>query len=274
MHSFKKWAALLFVSGFLTSCSQIVQAVDGSQLPLLVIGASYSNGKTPILDGVGPLGGVAVGLGSYLDLGQALTRNQKLSGFVINEGQAGATTFGRVHCEPTSCAAGEWDSYQYQLETALTRVAVPPAFTQYNAKYVVITLPNDCLHPDAFGVPYQQTAPCTAAQRNSVVDRLIAVGRFAADKGLTPIYTDYPRYNELDLELFRTLYGFPWVINKQDFNDLRTVASNRIQAELPTALFIDPWKNFGHIGDGIHPNPETMVRAANAIAKLLTSSHH
>jgi ribose-phosphate pyrophosphokinase len=44
------------------------------------------------------LGGISVGFGSYLSLGQALTREKKLVGFVVNEGQAGGATFARPFC--------------------------------------------------------------------------------------------------------------------------------------------------------------------------------
>lgn len=60
------------------------------ELPLLVIGASWAEGKTPFNNGIAPLGGTSVGFGSYLSLGQALTRENKLPGYVINEAEAGA----------------------------------------------------------------------------------------------------------------------------------------------------------------------------------------
>ncbi|GAM09592.1 hypothetical protein OR1_01872 [Geobacter sp. OR-1] len=61
-----------------------------TQLPLLVIGASYENGKTPINDSLAaPFGGVAVNLGSYLSLGDALVRTESLNGMVINEAHGG-----------------------------------------------------------------------------------------------------------------------------------------------------------------------------------------
>src|SRR3990167_7312053 len=84
-----------------------------SSLPLLVVGASYAEGKTPFNQGIAPLGGIAVGFGSYLSLGQALTRSAPLPGYVINEGQAGGTTFARSYCAPgaSTCGPATWDSY-------------------------------------------------------------------------------------------------------------------------------------------------------------------
>lgn len=256
----------------------LVAAVSGavakdkpSQMPLLVVGASYAQAATPFNNGVAPLGGIAVGFGSYLSLGNALARSELLSGYVINEGQAGAGTFARPFCAPGSptCGPAGWESYQTQLQKAMARVALPPGFNTYNAKYVVITTSNDCLHADAFGIPQSMSQPCTPAQMNQSVDRLIAVGSHALAHGITPIYDVHPRYERLDLPLFRSLFGLAWVIGPSDYNNLRQLAQARIRAELPNALVVDIWKDFVHIGDGIHPDPESVRRAAKMIAQEL-----
>ena len=262
---------------FAAACSALfagsVQAAKdkASERPLLVIGASYSEGKTPFNNGLAPLGGIAVGFGSYLGLGHALVRSEPLPGHVINEGQAGATTFARPYCAPgaSTCGPAAWDSYQTQFERALARVAQPPSFTTYNAKYVVITTPNDCLHADAFGIPQATSQPCTPAQMNAVVDRLIAVGQSALAKGMVPVYDVAPRYRDLDLPLFRSAFGLAWVIGEADYGTLRDLRRTRIQAELPAAVVVDMWKEFTHIGDGIHPDDATARRAARAIAQEL-----
>ena len=246
-------------------------APQPSSLPLLVIGASYAEAKTPFNNGLAPLGGIAVGFGSYLSMGEALTRQPDLPGYVINEGQAGATTFARQYCPPgaPTCGPAAWDGYLTQLQHALARVATPPNFNQYNAKYVVILTPNDCLHSDASGIPQAQAQPCTGAQMNQVADRLIEVGNFALSKGITPIFDIYPKYEKLDLNLFRSLFGLNWVINQADYNSLRHLTRMRIKAELPTAIQLDIWKDFVHVGDGIHPTLETARKAAKVIAKEL-----
>ena len=242
-----------------------------SQKPLLIIGASYAEAKTPFSNGVAPLGGVAVALGSYLSLGNALVRNNKLPGYVINEAQAGATSFARLACAPgaATCGPAGWDSYQTQLERAIARVAVPPALTTLNAKYVLIIKPNDCMHSDAFGIPQSQAQPCTLADMNASVDRMLAAGQYAVSRGLTPIYDIMPPYEGLDLPLFHARYGLQWVISESDYNALRTLHMTRLQNELPEAIVLDIWKDFVHVGDGLHPNAETNTRAANRIAKTL-----
>lgn len=244
-----------------------------SQLPLLIIGASYAEAKTPFANGVAPLGGVAVALGSYLSLGNALVRTNKLPGYVINEAQAGATSFARQACAPgaASCGPAGWDSYQTQLERAIARVAVPPELTTLNAKYVVIVKPNDCMHADAFGIPQALAQPCTLADMNASVDRMVAAGQYAVSRGLTPIYDIMPQYDALDLPLFHTRYGLQWVISESDYNTFRTLHMTRIRNELPEAIVLDIWKDFVHVGDGLHPNAETNGRAANIIAKKLLS---
>lgn len=245
------------------------QARDGSsQLPLLVIGASYANGSTPYNNGAAPLGGISVGFGSYLSLGQALTRALLLPGYVINEGQAGAGTFAHPACAPgaATCGPGAWDSYMTMLNRALSRVPQPPTFTTFNAKYVVVTISNDCLHSDAFGVPQSSATPCTLAQMNQTADRLVAVGNAALAAGLTPIFDVYPKYEKLDLPSFGAQFGLNWVIGQADYNTLRSLVRSRLTAELPNAIVLDIWKDFEHLSDGIHPTPETSRRAAAIIA--------
>jgi hypothetical protein len=242
-----------------------------SQLPLLVIGASYSEGKPPFNNGIAPLGGSEVGFGQYLSLGAALTRNEELSGYVVNEAQAGATTFARQQCPPgaATCSQAGWDSYQTQFQKALARVALPPALNQYNARYVVITAPNDCLHSGAIGVPQAEAQFCTYAQMYAVVDRLVALGNLALSKGIMPVYDIYPAYERLDLNLFRSQYHVAWVIGAQDYNTLRDLAKSRIRTELPGALMLDIWKDFNHIGDGLHPASKTATNAARIIVRKL-----
>ena len=242
-----------------------------SQSPLLVIGASYAEAKTPFINGVAPLGGIAVGFGSYLSLGNALVRNNKLPGYVINEAQAGATTFDRLYCPAgaATCGPARWDGYQTQLERAISRVAIPPAFTALNAKYVVIVKANDCLHADAFGVPQSESQPCTTADMNASVDRLIAVGQYAIARGLTPIYDVMPRYEHLDLEGFRARFGLHWVISEDDYKQYRTLHMTRIRSELPGAIQLDMWRDFVHAADGLHPTDDTNRSAARIIAKKL-----
>lgn len=267
----KKWMGLALTALALPPAMATTSSTSPSQLPLLVIGASYGEGKTPFNNGVAPLGGISVGFGSYLSVGQALTRIHTLPGYVINEAQGGATTFARAYCAPgaSTCGPASWDSYATQLQRALARVAQPPNFNTYNAKYVVIMMPNDCLHADAFGIPQASAQPCSPAQMNQVADRLVAVGNQARAAGLKPVFDVMPRYKQLNLPFFRDAFGLAWVIGEADYNTLRNLTSSRLRSEVPGAIVLDVWKDFVHIGDGIHPNPDTARKAAHIIAKEL-----
>lgn len=238
---------------------------DVQQQPILLIGASFLNGTTPFNDQLeAPIGGFAVNFGSYLSLGDALISIGK---FVVNEAQAGGTTFDSQFCELEFCLPGRWQGYSKQLQKATARVAIPnPAdptqIVGYNASYVVISFANDCLHSGAFGVPQQQATPCTATEVNAYIDRVIAVAHAAQALGLTPIFPLYPPYATLDLPLLQQIAGFVFIANEQQYNHLALTWAQRLTDEVPGAILVDAYKQFEHIGDGIHPTPETSIRAA------------
>jgi hypothetical protein len=154
-----------------------------------------------------------------------------------------------------------------ELQQALKRVALPTG--GYNAKYVVITISNDCLHAGAMGVPQPISTPCTVDDMNGTVDRLVQLGNFALSKGITPIFDIYPKYEDLDLALFKSAYGVAWVIDEQSYNTLRDLVHSRLAAELPGAIQLDIWREFTHLGDGLHPNPATARKAAHLLATHL-----
>lgn len=270
MNTYRK-LALAILGALALNNAQAQAQVPDSQKPLLIVGASYAEAKTPFNNGIAPLGGISAGLGSYLSLGNALIRHKKLPGYVINEAQAGGGTFARLACAPgaATCGPAGWDSYQTQLERAIARVAVPPARTQLNAKYVVIIKSNDCNHADAFGIPQAEAQPCTVADMNASIDRMIAVGQYAISRGLTPIFDKLPKYEDLDLPLFKTRNNLAWVISEADFNVYRELYNTRIAEALPQAIVIDMWADFQHGGDGIHPNDASNARAADLIARTL-----
>jgi hypothetical protein len=273
----KKWTiATLSLLAMHSAGAQHELDQKPSQQALLVIGASYSEAKTPFNNGIAPQGGRSVNNGIYLSLGAALTRDHLLPGYVINEAQAGAGTFTRFQCPPgaATCSAAVWDSFQVQLQRALTRVARPAPAGGYNAKYVVVTIANDCLHAGGMGVPQPTSVPCTLADMNATVDRLVALGNFAIAKGLTPIFTSYPKYEDLDLELFRTSSNVAWVIDEEGYNTLRGLVESRLAAELPDAVQLDIWNEFSHIGDGLHPDPTTARKAAHVLATHLRQLDH
>ena len=245
---------------------------------LLVIGASNVNGNSPInyINGymVPVLGGVAVNAGSYLSLGDALIRTPELPGFVINEGQAGATTFDRLSCVPgPTCGPGWWTGFDKQFDRALMRVAVrdpqnPLNVLYFNADYVVIGIPNDCLHSGAFDVPQTETQPCSSEEFNGVIDRIIAVGQRALDLGITPIYNIAPECSEEMGQEIVEMFGLLWWIDVEGCNEYRDLYHTRIAAELPDALLVDAWRGYTTL-DSLHPNRQTAIKTAHRIARAI-----
>lgn len=244
---------------------------------LLVIGASTSNGSTPFNDQMqAPLGGIAVGYGSYLSLGLALTRDAALPGYVINEAQAGATSFDRRACSTVCSETLKWQGFEKQLQKALTRVTSYDPVTgeaHVNARHVVIAGANDCKHSAAFDMPQSQAVPCSPADVDAFVDRMIDVGRKAVAAGLTPIYEVFPAYEDLDMPLFQQTFHLQWVIGEQDYNYLRDRYRSRLEAELPEAMVLDIWQGYVAMADGLHPTPATAKRAAQRIAKAILPQH-
>jgi hypothetical protein len=242
---------------------------------VLVIGASYANGSTPFDDAlIAPLSGIGVNFGSYLSVGNALVRARQLAGFVINEGQSGATTFDRPACVFDTCGPHGWHGYMTQFGKALARVTIPDAnhpgqVLGYNADHVLISIPNDCLHSEAFGIPQSESEPCDFEQLDDVISRLIEVGRVAISHGITPIFEAYPPWRKLDIGLMRSLFGFTWTIDRSSYEYLRDFYFDRVTYELPEALVVDPWIHFVHIGDGIHPSPATAMRAGREYATAI-----
>lgn len=260
----------LIISAFVLLWSVASIAIEKpAEKPILVIGASFSNANIPINDNlVGPLGGIAVDFGSYLSLGNALVRNPKLPGYVINEAQAGATSFDRRACNPSCSDDIGWHGYDKQLTKALARVN-NPFIGEINADYVVITIGNDCLHSDAFGIPQSDAVPCSVGEMNTYVDRLIAVGQRAIDLGLTPIFDMYPEFDAFDFGITQAAFGLQWMISESDYNTLREIHSLRIGSELSGAVVINMWKKFVHRGDGLHPTDDSVAKAASKIARKI-----
>ena len=232
-----------------------------------------ANGNTPLQQDLqGPLFGISVGAGDYVDLGMALTR---FGAKVRNEGQAGATTFSRITCNPV-CGTATWDSYSTQLQRALRRVTIFDANgpAGFNADYVIIGLSNDCLHSDSFGMDQALTSPCSLTEQNAALDRLIAVGQEVLDLGMTPVYATYPSADDLDLPLFAQLSGLTWAMTNEQYDAFGELYASRIRQELPDAILVNAWERFAHRGDGIHPDDATSMRAAYHFLRAIYRDQH
>lgn len=273
---------LVFAIIILISTIGVKALAQTPEPPIIIIGASFGNGNTPLNDaGIGPLGGVKVNIGSYLSLGDAIIRSRLTEGFVVNEAEAGATTFARPGYFGDVQLPVGWRSYDEQLTRALTRVAaVDPSTGQvlfYNAEYGIIEIPNDCLHSAAFTIAPSQTVPCGTNDFNDTIDNLIAVGQRMLNLGITPVYTLLPPYDEIDLSITQALFGFLWVIDENSYQSYAYLYENRLETELPDALVVDAWANgpfrpYEHLGDGLHPTPEITMRAA--LRNILAIKNH
>lgn len=240
--------------------------------PIIVLGASYSSAAFPFDDNLSaPLGGVAVNLGRYLSFGNALTRDPRLPGYVINEANAGATTFDRPSCNPgPGCNFGHWQGLDKQVTKALARVTIPGTNISM-AKYAVITSVNDCLHSDSFGIPQDQTRPCTMDEINAYIDRLIAAGQRLLNAGVTPIFDVYADYKRLDWPAAAAAAGLLWVADESYYNLLRETHRTRLTNELPGAVVMDMWKGVT-TEDGGHPDDRSMVRASQRVVQYIINN--
>jgi len=266
---------ILFFMIFLQSYNSIA-AVRGSTDALIIIGSSYSNGTTRIDDNqLGSLAGLAVGSGAYLSLGDALVRERSLNGLVINEGNVGNTTFDRYSCLTYECLPfGKLLGYKSQLENALKRTAIydlnePGLIIEHNTRFLVIGIPNDCVHSDAFGIPQIDTLPCELDEINEIADNIIKISRYAETFDIHSIIPILPKYESLDLDLVRLGLGLQWVANEYQYNNIRDTLKFRLKKELKNATIVDIWKNFTHRGDGIHPDRKTVKKAARRISRII-----
>ena len=64
------------------------------------------------------------------------------------------------------------------------------------------------------------------------------------------------------------------IISEESYNTYTSLYQSRLTSELPQALVVDIWRNFEHLGDGLHANRKTMRRAANRIAKAIHRHQH
>ena len=247
---------------------------EPTDAPILVIGASYAEGKLPLDDMMqGPFGGSSVGFGSYMDLGDALSRQGK---FVVNEAQAGATATDRSMCLDAFCVPLGWLGYAGQLAKALARVAIPdPADpTQvlgYNAQYVYFGLVNDCMHSGAAGVPQLESEPCDEAEIEAFLDEVIDAAADATALGLVPVFPEYPDYGDIDLSIQAAATGLTWYASEEEWNLLAQMWQERIAQDLPDAVVVDAWANMDTLADGLHPTPLSAKRAAKRIINAITA---
>ncbi len=255
-----------------SSSAEAAPLPEPTDSPILVIGASYAEGKLPLNDMMqGPFGGSSVGFGSYMDLGDALSRQGR---FVVNEAQAGATATDRPMCLDAFCLPVGWLGYSAQLTKALARVAIPdPAdptqILGHNAQYVYFGIVNDCMHSGAAGIPQLDSAPCDEAQVEAFVHAVIDAAAEATAVGMIPVFPEYPDYGDIDLSIQAAATGLTWYANKDQWDLIAHTWHELISQEVPDAIFVDAWANMDTLPDGLHPTPRSAKRAAKRVIKAI-----
>ena len=220
--------------------------------PLIgVIGGSFGNCQAPeqaIVQGVGLAGC------SYESLYKKLIKNPILDdqGYRIESAaQGGAATY--------DIAERGYKGYKNQIDTLVTRTSWFDD-TQ-RLKYVIFTITNDCLHNRGT----MTGDPCTQKDIDESITRTVSAVQHALNEGITPIINSYPRYEDIDLELVKNVFGLEWVANEYEYKLLKNTHEN-ILSNIPGVIFIKPWDNFFSTFDGLHPTDLSTQYAANTIA--------
>ncbi len=263
--SFAMKRVKLILALFSIFISVLTNAQQAEDYVLIFIGGSFQQGKTPYnLYLNGPLYGAAVNGGRYVSLASEFDR---MGYYIINEAQAGATTFERIGCGYDFCVEAYWDSYETQLDRAIPRVTSRDG--TINAKFVVIGTSNDCLHPGAFNVPFIESKKCDYIDLIAWGNRLVAVAKRVQSYGLVPIVTEFPRWTTEQLKTFQEYNNMPWISTVEELDIRRKYLKTILHAELDEFIYVRPWGNFQSIIDGIHPTEETVTNAALTIENAM-----
>ena len=227
-------AALTVAAPTVAEAAPLPELTDA---PILVIGASYAEGKLPLDDMMqGPFGGSSVGFGSYMDLGDALSRQGK---FVVNEAQAGATATDRTMCLAAICLPVGWLGYEGQLTEALARVATP----------IPRTPPNSSATTPSTSTLGWSTTACTPALPGSPSSsRSPATKRRSQTSSMTSLMPPHKP---------RPLGWCPCS---------PSTATSISRFRRPRA-----WANMSTLAEGLDPTPRSAKRAAKRIINAITA---
>ena len=223
------------------------EGVEWPMNPVIgLLGASYVNATPPINS---PLGGMAYIGGSYLDLTTALTKLPDLDQYrFLSDTQSGGFSY--------DVPGSGWKGYNSQFADMVARTNWFDGVNRLKA--VISVVVNDCLH----------SKPCTTDDIYAYTDRIKGVTTRAEVMGVPVIITDFPPYERLNMELARQIFGLTYVIGPDEYQELQSIYRQELR-HLPGVTFIDPWEHISTI-DGLHPDAESMKKAAKEIAKTIT----
>ncbi|AFY00812.1 hydrolase [Bdellovibrio bacteriovorus] len=216
-----------------------------------MIGASFSECAAPENS---PLAGMGFAGCSYETLSTALTKNSRITSKkmrVQTLAQGGARSY--------DIPGTGYRGYVSQINALLTRTQWIDGTNR--TKVVVASLMNDCLH----------TVPCTTSDIDNVlIEGVRQTAQIASSKGIKLIVTGYPDWQDLNLALIGGIFQLPNLISEQDYNYLKTRFEQQV-SQIPGVIYLDVWKHNFKTIDGLHPDEASVEKAADLIAKTITS---
>lgn len=133
-------------------------------------------------------------------------------------------------------------------------------------KAVVFDIFNDCLH-NLYG------PLCT---EHDIKDGVVANVKEAVDylqaRGVKVYLNKYVAYEDLDLPAMQAAFsnlipGFT-AASPEQYDLLKTTYEAELSA-IDGVSLLDTWKNFNHVGDGLHPDHKTKRKAAKYVTRTL-----
>ena len=227
-----------------------------TQKPILMTGASLTKPHAQFREGANNAIPFGTNSGSYVSLEGAMWRKGHI---VVNMGIGGST----VENYDTAIFgyADTIEGLNSQIERA--KVVVFNELTQeYNADYAIVVWGNEHMHS------LVQGNPSSIADINAAIDIYVAMGNHLLSLGITPIFTKYPDFGVMDLSGFLN-FGATWVIDEPTWDTLQNLYETRLVAEVPGCIMVNAWKNYTNLGDGVHPDEKSMMRAARKITNAI-----
>ena len=213
-----------------------------------VIGASSVDCSLPLNT---PLLGVGFAGCSYEALEKKLTKNKDLQklGFTI---QSTAQAGSRSHDVPGT----DWLGYSSQLHQLNMTTTWFDGVQRL--KYLVVGIPNDCVH----------SLPCTVNDMQATIDNVKQAVSSATQAGVTVMMNAYPDWVDLDLQAAAMAFGLTNIISEEDYVVLTQMHRDQISV-MPGVVYVDAWQGNYTTVDGLHPKDVNQIEAAKRIAKII-----
>lgn len=213
-----------------------------------VVGASFADCSLPMNT---PLMGVGFAGCSYEALEKKLTKHHELNkmGFSV---QSAAQAGSRSHDVPGT----GWLGYTSQVgQLNMTTFWFDGV---QRLKYLVVSIPNDCLH----------SLPCTVMDMQDTIDRVKSATNMATGMGATVLINGYPEWADLDLHAASMVFGLTNLIDEADYLTFTKMHRDQLSV-MPGVVYVDAWQDNFSTVDGLHPTVENQVEAADRIARII-----